>query len=372
MKCKFCGSNVADGDVFCGTCGNLIERKEESPAPPREEFERNPPRRYRPEEQTTVGYFDPRNPRQPYNSGYGRNDTPLYTPPQAVPKKNNGLIVGIVIGVIILGIGIGVGTYFLLNYLGEKKNPTDPAQDEAEASQVVQTIDEDPDEDSDNKVYNYANAEDKKQNTDTAASDESEPAETDEGVMYYPTALSHFSSDFLPSNIERANTYFDYRPRIVKADASVTLRSGPRTSSSKEDSVAKKSLVYEVAVSADGEWSLIYYRYYNKYGWIANRFLIELTDVNINEQDLYSGSVEINGKTIRVGEVSKHQYRVREDYGLILRDADNKNGEWIMRMEDGDSITEICRSKNNPEWGYVEYNDGVKAYRGFAHSDYYG
>ena len=56
--------------------------------------------------------------------------------------------------------------------------------------------------------------------------------------------------------------------------------------------------------------------------------------------------------------------------GLVLRD-NVENGEWLLRMEDGDEIKEICRSSTNPEWGYIEYNDGIRTYKGFAHSDYY-
>ena len=103
---------------------------------------------------------------------------------------------------------------------------------------------------------------------------------------------------------------------------------------------------------------------------MANRYIEDVPIAKIDESNLNNGIVTVNGKQFRVNPVNELPCTVTERVGLVLRD-NVENGEWLLRMEDGDEIKEICRSSTNPEWGYIEYNDGIRTYKGFAHSDYY-
>lgn len=296
-------------------------------------------------------------------------------PPQALsvepkkkpPKSNKAIIIAIAsLAVVVIAAAVAV----ILIIGGNKFKTGDPSQGIQSSQESGTVTDSQPqttaDDNQNDTVANYVDA--------NAASQQQLESTSEENVTVPGGAngrlLKSFSPDELPTGIVESNSYYEYTPKIVEADDSVNLRSGPGEDYAKTYSVARNSLVYAVANSKDDKWSLIYYRYYNRYGWIANIYLEDVPIAKIDESNLYNGSVTVNGKQFSVGQVNELPCSVTERVGLVLRD-NVENGEWLLRMEDGDEIKEICRSSTNPEWGYIEYNDGIRTYKGFAHSDYY-
>lgn len=332
MRCSNCGNELNNGDMFCGNCGQRAEvyvPPVEAPVIPAQAL-----------------------PTKPKNKQ---------------PKSNKAIIIAIVFLAVVV---IAAAVALILIIGGNKVKTEDPSQD-IQSSQESGAVSDShlqttADDNQNDTVANFVDA--------NAASQQQQESTPDETVTAADSAngrlLRSFSPDELPTGIVESNSYYEYTPKIVNADDNVNLRSGPGEDYEKIYSVALGSLVYAVADSQDGEWSLIYYRYYNQYGWMANRYIEDVPIAKIDESNLNNGIVTVNGKQFRVNPVNELPCTVTERVGLVLRD-NVENGEWLLRMEDGDEIKEICRSSTNPEWGYIEYNDGIRTYKGFAHSDYY-
>lgn len=332
MRCSNCGNELNNGDMFCGNCGQRVEV-------------------YVPPVEAPV--IPPQD---------------LPAEPKKKPPKSNKAIIIAIASLAVVAIAAAVAVILIIG--GNKVKTEDPSQGIQSSQESGTVTDSQPqttaDDNKNDTVVNYVDA--------NAASKQQQESTSPENVTVSGGAngrlLRSFSPDELPTGIVGSNSYYEYTPKIIRADDSVNLRSGSGEDYAKIYSVARNSLVYAVADSQDGEWSLIYYRYYNQYGWMANRYLEDVSIAKIDESNLYNGSVTVNGKQFRVNPVNERSCTVTERVGLVLRD-NVENGEWLLRMEDGDEIKEICRLSTNPKWGYIEYNDGIRTYKGFAHSDYY-
>lgn len=331
MRCLNCGNELNDGDAFCGNCGCPVA----GGMPPAEN--------------TVLS--------QPEAS----------VPPKSAPKSKKPVaIVVAALAVVVIAAVVAV-----LLTVGGRRNETGNGSTTGSGDTASSASSQPTTEGQGQTVVNYVNADAASEQQQESLRQESSAAQS-AAADASPNGrlLKSFNQDELPSEILHAHSYYEYTPKIVRADAGVNLRSGPGEDYGKINTVARKSLVYAVADSDDGEWSLIYYRYYNQYGWMADKYLEDVAIASVDESDLDNGRVTVNGESFNVGAVNELSCTVTEKVGLVLRD-NVEDGEWLLRMEDGDEITEICRSSTNPEWGYIEYSDGIRTYKGFAHSDYY-
>ena len=116
------------------------------------------------------------------------------------------------------------------------------------------------------------------------------------------------------------------------------------------------------------EWVLVYYRYYDKHGWVYKDYLKPVKDADIVESN--DGSVTVDNVMYRLAGACPIEAEVSADVGLVLRNAPNTEGRWILRMEYGDKLLDIAPCDDYPEWSYVEYDDGITIHKGFAYNEY--
>lgn len=173
----------------------------------------------------------------------------------------------------------------------------------------------------------------------------------------------------IPSNIDRPYEFCDYKPVIVDVDGNLIMRSGNSTECERVGSIANKSLIYIIGLSKQPGWSLVYYRYYDEYGWVDNDYLKAIDEAETS--DIEENYVQVDGKNYRIDGGCPLEDEVAPEVGLVLRNGPSSDSRWILRMEYGDDIIDLCRYSDDPDWAYVEYNDGVKKYYGFANANYF-
>lgn len=173
----------------------------------------------------------------------------------------------------------------------------------------------------------------------------------------------------IPSNIQDAEEYCNYKARIVDAENNLIMRNGPGSKYEKIGSIANKSLIYIIGYSEYDEWVLVYYRYYNKYGWVNDAYLKDVNKAFLGEtQDMHN--VILDDESYPVKPIDYFEDTVNADVGLVLRNGPSSNSRWILRMENGDDVELRGRYKKDPDWVFIEYNDGVEQYLGFANAKY--
>lgn len=173
----------------------------------------------------------------------------------------------------------------------------------------------------------------------------------------------------LPYNIDEPNEYCNYTSRIVDAEENLIMRTGPSSESEKVGSIANKSLVYIIGNSNQSEWSLVYYRYYDKYGWVNNKYLKTCSKAYISESQSLT-TIDMDNVTYSIIPIDYIKDTVDADVGLVLRNGPSTNARWILRMEYGDNVQIIGRYTKDPDWVYVEYDDGIESYLGFTYAKY--
>ena len=342
MKCLNCGNPMEDGDLFCPVCGT---------------------KKALPEQDEMRYAFNEFQPNEEVPSAEG-----------ATKKKNHRPVaVAVIAAVTVL---CGCVAFWAVRNQAFSSKPADgfgldatqaklTPEKETAAPASTKPATEATKPDSPNAKIEKPTTKPTTEKSTTAAPDD------DEDDLYEDTLQASFHIKYLPDDIVRTDEYHNFRPRIVAADSSVNLRSGPGDSHSVIDKVAKRSLVYTVATSKNGKWDLIFYRYRNRYGWISNQYLEKVDLPKFNDNFLETGYLVINGRQFEVTQPNKYPaFQVTAEPGLILRDS-IRNGEWILRMEQGDTLTEMCRPVDDPSWGFVEYSDGINLYYGFAYSEYY-
>ena len=152
----------------------------------------------------------------------------------------------------------------------------------------------------------------------------------------------------LPNNIEKPKEYCSYLPRIVSASGGLSMRTGSGSENEKVDTITNYSLVYIIGHSDRSDWSLVYYRYHNKYGWVNNNYLeaVEIAEVS----ELENNCVRVDGKNYELDSMDIGNKKVSPKEGLVLRSGPDSDYRWILRMECGDKLKALSRYSANSKW----------------------
>ncbi len=173
------------------------------------------------------------------------------------------------------------------------------------------------------------------------------------------------------SEVEKPYEYCYYEPMLINSANSCYLNSESDMDCKKlYGPLISGSLVYKVGYSADGEWSLVYCRYENIFGWLQNRVLLPVDSADVTTV-FDDGYIVSDGNRYMIAGSSPIKERVDSENGLALRSGPGDNERTIFAMEDGAVITVGCRYLYDTSWAYVVYDDGIGQYCGFADASYF-